>query len=49
MKKGLWKCPLCGTSYAANGEEMTVTCVWVHIFRKDKWFKRLQEKLPKKV
>ncbi len=38
-KKVLWECPLCGDIY--TDDETATTCTWIHIFRKDKYFKAL--------
>jgi len=46
MRTHVWKCPLCETCYAVDGEERTATCVWMHIFRKDKYYQALNLEAP---
>lgn len=43
MKKKTYRCLLCHTKYPTK--EMAELCPWVHIFRKDRFFKSLN--LPK--
>ena len=45
-KLDIWRCPLCRVNYGAQGEELMTTCIWVHIFRKDKYYKLLQRDNP---
>jgi hypothetical protein len=46
-KKKLWKCPLCDVSYFNNGEELTGFCIWMHVIRKDKYYKAMSEPITK--
>ena len=44
MKKQIkaWKCILCGTGYPKkNGADLAATCLWIHILRQDKHYKKM--------
>lgn len=46
-KKETWECVLCGTAYTDTNNlasEYASTCMWIHIFRKDKYYKSLKLK-----
>lgn len=48
-KTTVWKCLICGVNYFDKklypAEEMASTCMWIHIFRKDKHLKKLMRVL----